>query len=127
MGAELLEYLLSGKLPAFDKARLSTSTALLFADLQRQLDNTVKLETNVQLKGMSGKSLSVPILATRVDGKRFAIALSAPLTAAHPADAELLDLPSDPALILKNELVIRGNLAAATREVQQEMAGQRGS
>jgi hypothetical protein len=82
----------------------------------------VKLETNVQVKGMRGKAVSIPILATRADGKRFAIALSAPLTAAQPADADLLDLPGDPALILKNELVIRGNLAAATREIHQELA-----
>jgi hypothetical protein len=122
VGAELLEYLLTGKMPAFDQTRLSASTALLFADLQRQLDKSVRLEPNVQLKDARGNTLSVPILATRPDGKRFAIALSAPLTIGYPADPDLLGPPPGLALILKNELIVRGNLAAATREIQQELA-----
>jgi hypothetical protein len=63
----------------------------------------------------------VPILATRNDGKQFAIALSGPLTDGHPADARLLELKAAraPELIIVNELLVRGNLPAATREVQQ--------
>jgi hypothetical protein len=121
VGAEILAYLLDGKLPAFNEARLKASTMLLLADLQRQLDTSVKLESNVRVNGAGGHLITVPILATRSDGKRFAIALSAPLTVAHPADAELLRLGGNPPLILKNELVVRGNLAAATREIQQEI------
>ena len=66
----------------------------------------------------------MPILATRKDGKRFVIALSGPLTSGHPADAGLLDLgkaADAPKLIVVNELLVRGNLPAATREVQQRV------
>lgn len=121
VGAELLEYLLTGELPVFDPARLEKSTLLLFADLKRQLDRSIKLHANVQLAGATGAPITVPILATRADGKRFAIGLSAPLTIAHPADDRLLDLGGNLTLILKNELLVRGNLPAATREIQQEI------
>jgi hypothetical protein len=57
------------------------------------------------------------------NGKRFAIGLSAPLTIEYPANPDLRRLPDNIRLILKNELLVRGNLPAATREVQQEMAG----
>jgi hypothetical protein len=121
VGAELLAYLLDGKLPAFNEARLKASIMLLLADLHRQLDGSMKLESDVRVQGAGGHPVTVPILATRPDGKRFAIALSAPLTVEYPADTELLRLEGNPPLILKNELVVRGNLAAATREIQQEI------
>jgi hypothetical protein len=37
-----------------------------------------------------GVSVTAPILATRKDRKRFAIALSGPLTSGHPADGNEL-------------------------------------
>jgi hypothetical protein len=64
--------------------------------------------------------VTVPILATRKDGQQFAIGLSGPLTADHPADASLLQLEQvagAPKLIIVNELLVRGNLPAATREI----------
>jgi hypothetical protein len=102
VGAELLAYLLDGKLPAFNEARLKASIMLLLADLHRQLDGSMKLESDVRVQGAGGHPVTVPILATRPDGKRFAIALSAPLTVEYPADTELLRLEGNPPLILKN-------------------------
>jgi hypothetical protein len=67
----------------------------------------------------------VPILATRKDGKQFAIALSGPLTTGHPADASLLQLlktAGAPELIVINELLVRAHLPAATREVELRIA-----
>ena len=65
----------------------------------------------------------MPILATRKNGKQFAIALSGPLTPGHPADASLLGLKkaTGVTLIVINELLVRGNLPSATREVQQRI------
>jgi hypothetical protein len=122
VGAELLEYLLTGKIPTLDAGRLRQSTALLYHDLQRQSDDAVTLATDVQITAAGREKITVPILITNAAGKRFAVALSAPLTVGYPADANLLKLDQALPLILKNELLVRGNLAAATREILQEIA-----
>jgi ATP-dependent helicase YprA (DUF1998 family) len=121
VGAELLEYLLTGQLPEFNPARLQRSTAWLFNDLQRQGEANVMYRGGGQISIGKGATVTVPILAKRKDGKQFAIALSGPLTTGHPADASLLQLrkaADAPELIVINELLVRANLPAATREVQ---------
>ena len=122
VGAELLEYLLTGQLPQFDAARLQKSTAWLSNDLRRQ-GGEANYQDGVQIPAAKGASVTVPILATRKNGKRFAIALSGPLTPGHPADATLLALNKSASveLVVVNELLVRGNLPAATREVQQRV------
>jgi ATP-dependent helicase YprA (DUF1998 family) len=121
VGAELLKYLLTGQLPDFDPARLQKSTSLLFNDLQRQGDANVTYQADASISLDKGSAVTVPILATRKDGKQFAVALSGPLTSGHPADATLLQfgkIADAPELIVINELRVRANLPAATREVQ---------
>lgn len=113
VGAELMEYLLTGSLPEFDSQRLDNSTALLFNDLLRQ--------------GLSGIALErdgAAIGATTDNGERFVIALSGPLTADHPAEPGLASAnhqANAPILLTVNELLIRGNLPAATREIMQRL------
>jgi hypothetical protein len=122
VGAELLEYLLTGQLPQFNAARLQQSTAWLLSDLQRQADSGLTYQEAVRVTAGKGLSVTVPILATRKDGKRYAIALSGPLTSGYPADPDLVALTEAagaPELIVVNELLVRGNLPTATREVQQ--------
>ena len=66
--------------------------------------------------------VEVPILATTKSGQRFVVALSGPLTIDHPADPsvrEMREKTSDPQVKVVNELLVRGNLPAATREVHQ--------
>jgi hypothetical protein len=121
VGAELLEYLLTGQLPEYSPQRLQKSTAWLSSDLRRQAEAGVTYQDGVQVSAGKGANVTVPILATRKDGKQFAIALSGPLTAGYPADASLLQLnevAGAPELIVVNELLVRGNLPAATRDVQ---------
>jgi hypothetical protein len=68
------------------------------------------------------RDVEVPILPVTKDGKRFVIALSGPLTTDYPADSSIGDLrdrATDLQVIVVNELLVRGNLPAATREVQQ--------
>jgi hypothetical protein len=115
VGAELLEYLLTGEPPAFDAQRVANSTALLCSDLQRQGDARFKLEVPEDFD----YSPHSRILATRRDGKRFCVVLSGPLTPDHPAnqDAQNLESVSEFAPIVVNELLVRGNLPAATRDV----------
>lgn len=72
-------------------------------------------EEGVKVTGKKGEQVEVPILALR-NGNRFPIALAGPLTPDYPADSALLGLAKKP--ILVNELIVRNNLPAATREVQ---------
>ena len=124
VGAELAEYLLTGSLPDFDPQRLQTSTTLLYNDLLRQGLGGVTFETNVKFSGAGHGPVEVPILAITSTGERFAIALSGPLTNDHPAAPslrELLEQTGDLQPIVVNELLVRGNLPAATREVRHRL------
>jgi hypothetical protein len=123
VGAELLEYLLTGEPSVFDRERVANSTALLYSDLLRQgetrigfhwLDRSIRAEDEIRRS---------EILAERSDGKKFVIALSAPLTQDHPADPAVVARYREdhPDIFLVNELLVRGNLAAATREVLQKL------
>ena len=123
-GAELLEYLLTSELPDFDAQRLKNSTAILYSDLLRQGYVGVDFEAGIKVTVAGAGDFEVPILAVKKNGKRFAIALSGPLTTDHPADSsirELREKTSDIQVIVINELLVRGNLPAATREVQQRL------
>jgi ATP-dependent helicase YprA (DUF1998 family) len=123
VGAELAEYLLTASLKDFDPQRLQTSTTLLYNDLLRQGLGGVTFETNVKFPVAGHGPVEVPILAVSSAGERFAIALSGPLTNDHPAVAGLPELVEqiDLTLIVVNELLVRGNLPAATREVRQRL------
>ena len=122
VAAELLEYLLTGTLSEFDVERLKTSTALLYQDLLRQGDGSIDFKANVMVSVAGAKNTEVPILAVSKNGKRFAIALSGPLTVDYPAESSIRELRgkgTDLQFIVVNELLVRGNLPAATREVRQ--------
>lgn len=124
VGAELLEYLLTGQLPQFDRARLQKSTTWLCNDLQRQGEAEMRYQQAITVAAGKSARITAPILATHKNGKQFVIALSGPLSTGHPADASLLALKEAagaPELIIVNELLVRGNLPAATREAQQRM------
>ena len=125
VGAELLEFLVSGTLADFDKDRLKESTALLYKDLLRQGYEGVEFQANAQMAVKGKGRTAVPILATADDGRQFVIALSAPL-AINYADAasvrELQQASHESKIIVINELLVRGNLPAATREVRQLMS-----
>ena len=69
-------------------------------------------------------TVEVPILAVTSIGQRFAITLSGPLTNDHPTVAGLpqfVEQSNELTLILVNELLVRGNLPAATRDIRQRL------
>ena len=120
VGAELLEYLVTGKPPSFNAERLHGSTVLLYHDLLRQGLTGVEFELDAQLNSESG-GLVAPILATTNSGNKFIIALSGPLTSGHPVDpaiAEYRDNGGTIPVIVENELVVRGNLPSVTKLVR---------
>ena len=118
VGAQLLRYLIDGQLVDFSPGRLASSTALLRNDLERQCVDSTRFELNAPLQ-TDGTTVTAPILATTADDRRFIITLSAPLTPHHPADTSIAVLESTKGLpiIVENELVVRGNLPAATRRI----------
>jgi hypothetical protein len=68
--------------------------------------------------------LQIPILAVSVTGERFAISLSGPLTSDYPAESSVAALDGHvehPKLVVVNELLVLGNLPAATREVRMRI------
>ena len=125
VAAELLDYLLTGTIPEFSEKRLANSTALLSNDLLRQSDGTIEFETDAKIATQKGEDVTVPILAVSKNGARTVIALSGPLTSDYAANESvrllLADEKSDLNIVVVNELLVRGNLPAATREVQQQM------
>lgn len=120
VGAELLEYLLTGRLPGFDAKRLKSSTKLLLADLQRQGRTDIVYKENEPLI-VDGQDIVAPILAERGE-KKFIVALAAPLTSDHPADPKLAAIKDGSVpLIVENELLARGNLPTTTRNVEAKL------
>lgn len=108
VGAELLSYLIDGTLPAFNAERIRTSSELLLKDLMRQAPFGFTFDVAPHNEGGP-----VAIIAKN-GAKQYTIALSGPLTPYYPADPAL----SADVLVLENELMVRRNLPAATREVR---------
>lgn len=117
VGACLLRFLIHGTYPALDPGRLAASTELLFEDLRRQNLEGVTIERNRVLTLAGFGQVTAPIYAKRADGSEFIIGLHGPLTPDDPPDDVLRELkefcPSIPVL-LRDEIVIRRNLPAAT-------------
>jgi ATP-dependent helicase YprA (DUF1998 family) len=124
VGAELLDYLISGEMQPFNPRRIRASTRLLQQDLERQTDGvTFSADEEISVPGLG--PVTIPILARRSDGQRFAVALAGALTGDHPADplvASMREQWGDIPVIPVNELLVRGNLPAATRIVQSALA-----
>ena len=85
VGAQLLEYLITGELTDFSKDRLRFSTSLLYNDLRRQAPPSVQFSADADVSA-GGTTLTAPILAQVTGGRQFVVALSAPLTPGHPAE-----------------------------------------
>jgi hypothetical protein len=124
VGAELLEYLLTGEPSVFDQERVANSTALLYSDLLRQGEARIRFHGLDRSTRAEDDFRRSAILAERSDGKKFVIALSAPLTQDHPADPAVVARyrEDDATFLIVNELLVRGNLPAATQEVFQKLS-----
>ena len=95
VGAQLLEYLITGELTDFSKDRLRFSTSLLYNDLRRQAPPSVQFSADADVSA-GGTTLTAPILAQVTGGRQFVVALSAPLTPGHPADPLVAAIRTDP-------------------------------
>nr|VFJ75638.1 MAG: Helicase conserved C-terminal domain-containing protein [Candidatus Kentron sp. FW] len=125
VGAELLEYLVTGDLLPFDDRRLRNAIKLLHDDIERNGDNLV-VEDNVSMDVPGAGKFTDPIYISRADGAKFAVIVSGPLEIDYPVDP-IVDVAQGNPDILKiihiNELAIRGNLADATNDVLTKVRG----
>ena len=120
VGAELLEFLITDNRQPFSPDRIAASTRVLLVDLQRNDVNGVSYEANASVSVPGMGDVTVPILATRLDGVRKIIALAGPLTDEHPSDPRIAELRDkwDGEVIPVNELLVRGNLPTATNKIE---------
>ncbi len=120
VGASLLRYVLNGTYPTLDQGRLNSSIDLLFEDLRRQGLSGVTIERNREIALAGRGTVIAPIYLQRADGAQFVVGVHGPLTPEDPPDDGLRELkehcPSIP-LVLRDEIVVRRNLPAATSEV----------
>lgn len=120
VGAELLEHLKSGEVPAFSSSRSATAARRLLASLEQQAEGE-RYESDVAVPGVG----TVPLVGVRTNGSRVAVLLSAPLSGETPMDERMFELLSELAgwsVVVVNELVVRHNLPAACRLVQAAVA-----
>jgi hypothetical protein len=119
VGAELLEYLVTGEVPPFDSRRLMKSTELLAHDITRNRPS-LKVEIGAGIKiGKSDRGIA-PIKITRSDGSIFVVVIAGPLEIDHPIDpivAALGNASVAVTVVPVNELTVRGNLPDATKSV----------
>ncbi len=124
LGASILRFLLTGERPMLDPNRLERSSELLFQDFKRQSAEGFTFERNATLSVPGVGDVCVPIIATRKDGTRFAIALHSPLTPDDPPTDALRDLKEYSTalpLLLVDELVVRRNLPRATSSLMDRL------
>ena len=123
VGAQLLEYLLTGELTEFDRNRLRSSTTLLYNDLCRQAPSGLVFSMDTAVSSAAGTALTAPILAKCASGQQHVIALSAPLTPGYPADEVVAAALTDQTIsvVVENELIVRANLPAATGRVVSQL------
>jgi len=124
VGSELVEYLLSGKIPEFNAERVAASAHLLMTDLQRQYSDGIQFERDVKVTLASGDEVSIPILCRAANGRALAIFISAPLTEDTVDEEATANRVADElgmSVVSVNELLVRENLPAATTEVQSEI------
>lgn len=126
VGAELLEYLVTGDLPPFDARRLLKSAELLANDISR-IDATLKVETDAEIQVGKFGMFTAPIKTTRDDGEVFVVIVTGPLEIDYPIDpiVQALDEASSGIQVISvSELTVRGNLPDATSRVLKAIAPQ---
>ena len=125
LGASLLEFLIDGRYPGLDSARIESSTDLLFEDLCRQALEGVSIERSHPMVLPGFGALTAPILLQQ-DGTRSGviIGIHGPLTPNHASNSVLGDYMSSNCavpLTLVDEMLIRRNLPAATAWVISQL------
>jgi hypothetical protein len=121
VGAELLEHLQTGNVPAFSAQRTAAASKLLLTSLSQQAVDE-QYESNVVIQSIG----VIPVVATRANGSKVAVLLAAPLSGEAAMDEAVHDHLSSMAnwsVVVVNELLVRHHLPAACERVRDVVLG----
>ncbi len=118
VGKVLLQYLLTGKQPEWDAARIDAALDLLYNDLERQNADGINLKRNAKMNIPGVGAVTVPILVTKNGAQRIIDVTGAltPNQPVHPVLRDLQDFSPIPIHTVE-ELVVRRNLPRATSDL----------
>jgi hypothetical protein len=120
VGASLLRYLLTSAQPTLNPERATSSTAVLFEDLQRQGLDGVTIERDAQVDVPGFGPLMAPILARHRSGQTLVVVLHLPFAPSVPVAPEWAE-PSEfsisPQVLQIDELAVRRNLPWVSAQV----------
>jgi ATP-dependent helicase YprA (DUF1998 family) len=119
VGADLVSYLLDGVIPQFPQSRIDSAARVLLHDLERQAEQGEEFKSNV-IVSVAGQQLTLNVLAQSTKGVKIGVCLVGPLMNESPHDrviVEALRRQFGVELLLVNELLVRGNLPAASLDV----------
>ena len=120
VAASLLSLALHGERPSLAPEREQSSMDVLYEDLRRQGLGGVEFRRGVSINIPEFQPFEAPILATSDSRGPLVVGLQIPLAPDEPSDGrltELRDYGVSHQLELVDDLVIRKNLPAATRQV----------
>ncbi len=119
-GIALIDYLISGSLPAFNVQRLAESSRLLFADLKRQTAMPVEVSELDTVSNDAGKHHIRPIHAATSNGSSFLISVVNPLC--EPTSPREVQVNGTRLTLIEvNELMVRKNLGDTSLKVWSAM------
>lgn len=118
IGSELTQFILTGVVPPFDSKRISYATEILFDDLLCNKTDAFELEIGV---GKDKESSSGVISISTSDGRKYLVALTAPLNPATPVNVHAKNIYASIDKILVDELLIKNNLPSATKQVLERV------
>lgn len=126
VGAELIDYLLTGVVPEAETGRLQMSGDLLFKDLSRLLggDAEIKCERNAEIMSGGTKYMAPILCRLRSSAALVVVGLSSALKEGYAADGDVRALQGQGAgmeVVVINELLARSNLPAATKIVRERL------
>jgi ATP-dependent helicase YprA (DUF1998 family) len=121
IGASLLGYALTGRLPVLDGRRLTKVSTLLYEDLRRQTDD-VEFAQDAPIDVPGFGRVVAPILAKH-GGRSYVVALTGALTPTEASDQILRDLAecSSTPVLLVDELTTRRNLPRASGQMLERL------
>ena len=125
IGASLLQYLLHGREPVLDSARIERSTDRLFEDLARHSLEAVEFQRKKPIEIKDIGEITAPIVAITENGILI-VGTHGPLTPDYPADPMLRDARkfsiSTP-VELVDDILIGQNLPAASLQIIRRIKG----
>lgn len=125
VGISLIEYLLDGTLSQFDQQRLRVATDLLLADILRY-DLAINHRVLDGVIDSEGYCHDRVIALENRSGSTLLIVVANPLEERPPLSDAHMPGGGEGKLLKLNELLVRTNLAAATREVVSMLGGTTG-